>query len=213
VKDAVFATINANNPALQGSLAQQGVKKTMLVQLWMGGEALTWGEIAGSDSRDAVQVYTRSDACGAAEMWAKYLGGDQEDLHGTAVYGDPGLADAVRNDRFGIGYNNLNYAYDANTGLPVQGLAILPLDVNENDRIDPEEDLSTKAKAIEAIASGAYPSPPARYLYLVTKGEFSGLSREFVRWILTDGQKLADEVGYIQLPEAVSQEALDSLGR
>ena len=213
VKDAVFPTINANNPVLQGSLDQQGARKAALVDLWMKGKPLTWGEVAGTDSRDTVQVYTRSDACGAAEMWAKYLGGAQEDLHGTAVYGDPGLAEAVRNDRLGIGYNNLNYAYDATTGLPVQGLAIMPLDVNDNGRIDAEEDLSTKAKAIAAIASGAYPSPPARYLYLVTKDQFSGVSREFVRWILTDGQKFADEVGYIRLPEAIGQESLNKLGQ
>jgi phosphate transport system substrate-binding protein len=211
VKDAVFPTINASNPVWE-ALSQKGVQRQTLVDLFIDGESLTWGEIAGTDSDEAVNVYTRSDACGAAETWAKYLGGTQEDLKNIAVYGDPGLAEAVRVDPQGIGYNNLNYAYDMTTGLPVEGLQILPIDVNENGQVDPEEDLSTKQQALEAVIAGVYPSPPARDLYLVTQTEFQGLSAEFVRWILTDGQQYLAEVGYISLTEDQIDGALEKLG-
>ena len=211
VKDAVFATINASNPAWE-ALSQKGVQRQTFVDLFIDGESLTWGEIAGTDSGEAVNVYTRSDACGAAETWAKYLGGEQEDLKNIAVYGDPGLAEAVRVDPQGIGYNNLNYAYDMTTGLPVEGLQILPIDVNENGQVDPEEDLSTKQQALEAVLTGVYPSPPARDLYLVTQTEFQGLSAEFVRWILTGGQQYLAEVGYINLTKDQIDGALEKLG-
>jgi phosphate transport system substrate-binding protein len=211
VKDAVFPTINASNPVWE-ALSQKGVQRQTLVDLFIDGESLTWGEIAGTDSDEAVNVYTRSDACGAAETWAKYLGGEQEDLKNIAVYGDPGLAEAVRVDPLGMGYNNLNYAYDMATGLPVEGLQILPIDVNENGQVDPEEDLSTKQQALEAVLTGVYPSPPARDLYLVTQTEFQGLSAEFVRWILTDGQQYLAEVGYISLTEDQIDGALEKLG-
>jgi phosphate transport system substrate-binding protein len=210
VKDAVFPGINAANPVAQ-ALLSKGIVKQTFVDLWMQGKALTWGVIAGSDSKDLVQVYTRSDSCGAADTWAKYLGGVQEDLKGTAVYGDPGLAEAVRQDPLGIGYNNLNYAYDAKTGLPVAGILVVPIDVNGNGKVDPEEDISTKSKALQAIASGAYPSPPARELYLMAKDRFSGLTKEFVGWILTDGQKYVDETGYIQLLKPQMDAALKKL--
>jgi phosphate transport system substrate-binding protein len=211
VKDAVFATTNQSNPVWE-SLATRGVERQVFIDLWINAEPMTWGEIAGTDSNDSVNVYTRSDACGAAETWAKYLGGAQEDLAGTAVYGDPGLAEAVKTDRLGIGYNNLNYAYDASTGLPVAGLRVIPLDVNENGHVDPDEGLSTKSQALEAIFAGVYPSPPARDLYLMTKDEFQGLVREFVRWILTDGQQYVEEAGYIRLTDAQIQESLEKLG-
>jgi phosphate transport system substrate-binding protein len=211
VKDAVFPTISATNPVWE-ALSQKGLLRQTLVDLFIDGESLTWGEIAGTDSDEAVNVYTRSDACGAAETWAKYLGGEQEDLKNIAVYGDPGLAEAVRVDPLGIGYNNLNYAYDMATGLPVEGLQILPIDVNENGQVDPEEDLSTKQQALEAVLTGVYPSPPARDLYLVTQTEFQGLSAEFVRWTLTDGQQYLAEVGYISLTEDQIDGALEKLG-
>jgi phosphate transport system substrate-binding protein len=211
VKDAVFPTMNEANPA-GAALAKKGLQRQTFVDLFIDGQALTWGEISGSDSSDAVNVYTRSDACGAAETWASYLGGDQEDLKDIAVYGDPGLAEAVRADPLGMGYNNLNYAYDMSTGLPVVGLVVIPIDVNENGEVDPEEDLSTKDKALDAVMAGVYPSPPARDLYLVTQTEFKGLTAEFVRWILTDGQQYIGDVGYISLSEDQIEDALAMVG-
>jgi phosphate transport system substrate-binding protein len=180
----------------------------------MHGKTLTWGAMIGSPSnQDRIQVYTRSDSCGAAETWAAYLGKHQEDLQGVGVYGDPGIADAIKKDPRGIGYNNLNYAYDVKTGRPVRGLRVLPIDVNDNGKIDPDEDLSTKQKAISAVVSGKYPSPPARDLYLITKKEFKGPAKDFVRWILIDGQKYVEEAGYIKLSPTQIKGNLDKIGK
>jgi phosphate transport system substrate-binding protein len=227
VKDAVFPTVNKQNPVLKSGLLEKGVTKEVFTALWIEGRSMTWGEVAGAGasgagasgagaagaaSKQKVSVYTRSDSCGAAETWAQYLGGKQEDLKGVGVYGDPGLADAVKRDAGGTGYNNLNYAYDMKSGLPVEGILIIPIDVNENGKIDPPEDLSTKQKAIQAIQTGAYPSPPARDLYLVAKEGFQGLSREFVKWILTEGQAFVDETGYIKLEERKLGETLKRVG-
>jgi phosphate transport system substrate-binding protein len=212
VKDAVFPTINMNNPVMK-KIADKGIKKKTFNDLWILGKPLTWGEISGTPTKNAVQVYTRSDSCGAAETWAHYLGKKQEDLKGVGVYGDPGLAEAVKRDVYGVGYNNLNYAYDAKTGLPVAGIQIIPIDVNENGKIDPNEDLSTKEKAIKAVTSGVYPSPPARDLYLITKENFKEPSKTFVKWILTDGQKYVSEVGYIKIAPKQINESLKKLDK
>ena len=212
VEDAVFPMMSDQNPVLPMGLSQKGIKKKTFVDLWIKGRDMTWGEIIESEPKYKVHVYTRSDSCGAAETWAQYLGKKkQEDLQGIGVYGDPGLAEAVRKDPMGIGFNNLNYAFDFKTGLPPKGLTIVPVDLNENGKIDPGEELTTKIKAIQAVASGVYPSPPARNLYLVTKNSFRGLTREFICWILTDGQKYVDETGYIPLTKIQVDAALKKL--
>jgi phosphate transport system substrate-binding protein len=164
----------------------------------------------GTDDTDAINVYTRSDAAGAAEMWVKYLGGDaQEELLGTAVNADPGLADAVRNDTFGVGYNNIGFAYDPTTLKPIEGLEIIPLDVNGDGTINPEEQIyGTRDELTAAIAEGRYPFPPARVLYLVTKGEPNEHVVDFYQFILTDGQALVGDAGYVQLNEQQLAEAL-----
>jgi phosphate transport system substrate-binding protein len=210
VRDAVFPTINAKNPNVKEILAKTGIKKDILVGLWTRGQSFTWGEVGGGKpSGDKVQVYTRSDSCGAAETWAAYLAGkNQEDLEGIGIYGDPGMAGAVKKDPMAIGYNNLNYAYDPKTGLPIEGLQVPPIDINGNGKSDPEEDLSTKDKAIKAVMTGVYPSPPARALNLITKERFKEPARTFVKWIFTDGQKYVDEVGYIRLQDTQIKQML-----
>jgi len=210
--DAVVPTVNANNPYL-ARLQAQGLTRTTFEAIWTG-QIKTWGQATGDPNvADEIHVYTRSDACGAAETWAVYLGDyNQEDLQGVAVYGDPGLASAVTQDALGVGYNNLNFAYDADTGQPIAGLHIIPIDVNENGQLDSGEDFyGTKAGLTAAIGDGRYPSPPARGLNLVTKGKPGGLTLAFIRWILTDGQAFADETGYIPLTESETQAELAKL--
>jgi phosphate transport system substrate-binding protein len=198
-KDAVFATVNQQNPVIQ-DLLTKGVTRDTFAGIYIRGDVQTWGQVIGQVEITApIHVYTRSDAAGAPETWAKYLGGKQEDLLGIGVFGDPGLADGVARDPLGIGYNNLNYAYDAGTGQPVAGITVVPVDINENGTAEPDEALATKTAALEAVASGRYPSPPARLLNLVTQGQPVGLVREFIQWVLSDGQGYLSEAGYIQL--------------
>jgi phosphate transport system substrate-binding protein len=198
-KDAVFPTVSAQNPALE-SLMALGISQQTFSRLYISGEITTWGQvIADPQLTDEVHVYTRSDACGAADVWAKYLGKQQEDLLGIGVFGDPGILDAVIKDPLGLGYNNLNYAFDMSSGKPVAGAVVVPVDFNGNGKADPEEVMDTKAKALAAVASGRYPSPPARVLNLVTKGKPGSITQDFLEWILTDGQQYVDATGYIQL--------------
>ena len=122
--------------------------------------------------------------------------------------GDPGLLDAVIKDPLGIGYNNLGYAFDLSTGKLPAGAIVVPVDANKNGTADPDEIISTLAEATNAVATGKYPSPPARVENIVTKGKPSGLVQTFIIWILTDGQKFVPEAGFVQLTPDLLSEAL-----
>ncbi|MDP4292540.1 MAG: phosphate ABC transporter substrate-binding protein, partial [Bacteroidota bacterium] len=160
-----------------------------------------------------INVYIRSDACGAGEMWGKYLGKNQESLNGTGVFGDPGVAEAVKKDPLGIGYNNVIYVYDIRTRKFFPGICVVPLDVNGNGKIDKEEDFYGSLDTLmAAIRDGRFPSPPARDLYFVSRGKPSDpVVTEFLKWILKDGQKYVNESGYVQLPENKIKQELDKL--
>jgi hypothetical protein len=109
--------------------------------IWIDQTITTYDQWLGNGSSDAINVYTRADASGAGEMWARFAGGTaQEELRGIAVNADPGLAEAVRQDKLGVGYNNIGFAYDLTTGAPVTGLRVIPIDLNGNGAIDPDED-------------------------------------------------------------------------
>jgi phosphate transport system substrate-binding protein len=202
-KDAVVPTINAKNPKIKELLAK-GLTQAAAIRIFVTDEYKTWGNVLGVKSNIPIHLYVRSDACGAGETWAKYLGNKkQEDLKGTAVFGDPGVASAVQKDPVGLGYNNIAYAYDLKTKRPNPGILVLPIDVNNNGKIDAAENFyATSTQLISAIAQGKYPSPPARDLYLVANGKPTNPAVvAFLKFILTEGQKYNVPNGYISLPK------------
>jgi phosphate transport system substrate-binding protein len=213
-KDAVVPVINQGNP-LFGEIMKKGIKKTAFARIWLQEEAPTWNELLGGKGSVQIHVYTRSDSCGAAETWAQFMGRKQEDLLGIGVFGDPGLNEAVRKDALGIGFNNINYAYDSSTLKPMTGTAILPIDLNGNGKVDADESFYGNRDAItRAIADDRYPSPPARDLYFVCKGRpQKQLVAAFMKWILKEGQKYVPEAGYIALAAAKVNQALAKIGR
>jgi phosphate transport system substrate-binding protein len=203
-KDAVVAVVSELNPAIN-EIMTKGLKKDVGNNIWITGRVTTWAQAFGVKSAAPIHVYTRSDACGAAEMWAKFFGKKQEDLLGVGVFGDPGLAQAVKRDPLGIGYNNIGYAYDAVTRKLIKGLKVVPIDLNNNGKIDSDENFyDSMNDIIAAIASGKYPSPPARELYFVMKGSpvNNKVLTDFIKWVLSDGQKFVNEAGYISLTKA-----------
>jgi phosphate transport system substrate-binding protein len=208
-KDAVVPTVNKNNPAI-AQLKANGLKREVFEKIFINETIKTWGQATGIGVTDKINVYTRSDSAGAAESWALYLGKyKQENLKGVAVNGDSGLAEAIKQDTLGIGFNNIGFAYDANTKKPVEGIEIIPLDINGNGKIDQNESFyGTMEEIVEAIGTNKYPSPPARDLNLVTKGKPTGIVNDFIKWALTDGQRYIPEQGYVVLPKSTIDDGL-----
>jgi phosphate transport system substrate-binding protein len=200
--DAVLPTISASNPYLD-ILKKRGLTREEFTAIFIYDAIKDWGELLKATGKEEVVVYTRSDACGAAGTWAKYLGGQQENLKGIGIYGDPGLAEAVAKDPAGIGFNNTIYIYDIKTGTKRPGIEVIPIDINGNGIIDPDENFYDTFNAIlKAIADGIYPSPPARELYFVSKGKpAKQATLDFIKWTLTYGQKFVREAGYVPIDQ------------
>nr|NQU92642.1 PstS family phosphate ABC transporter substrate-binding protein [Bacteroidota bacterium] len=212
-KDAVLPTVNAKNPFLE-QLKKTGVSKTIFQKVFISHSIKTWNQLPGISGQDEViHVYTRSDACGAAQMWGEFLGKNQESLEGIGVFGDPGMADAVKNDPHGTGYNNMIYVFDISSRKKYNGLEVIPVDINENGKIDPDEDFyDSLDEMMKAIKDGKYPAPPARDLFFVAHGKPTKQAvLLFLRWILTDGQQYVNEAGYVQLSDDKIRGALEKL--
>lgn len=211
-KDAVIPTINVGNPVLE-TLKKRGLTRDEFRKIYITGEITNWNQLPGVTTDLAVNVYTRSDACGAAATWAEYIGGKQEDLKGTGIFGDPGLAEAVVKDVNGVGFNNTIFLYDLKTGGKNPGIDVIPNDVNGNGTIDAEEAFYDQfTQVLTAIGEGKYPSPPARDLYFVAKGKPQKQAViDFLNWVITNGQAFVPEAGYVPLTEATLQEQVSKL--
>ncbi len=213
-KDAVLPTINAKNPYLK-QIQIRGVKKAEFNSIFVDHSINTWGELLGTKDSRRINVYTRADAAGAADSWAAFFGKKQENLKGVGVSGDPGVADAVRKDLNGIGYNNTLFVFDPRTGKKLPGIEVVPIDVNGNGQIDANENFYGNLRIfLKAVNDGNYPSPPARNLYFLTKGKTQRKEvLDFFQWVLTTGQNFVSVAGYVPLPKNVISDQLKKLGK
>lgn len=211
-KDAVVITINADNP-FAGELMKKGISKETATKIWITGEDVSWGQVLGTNDATPIHVYTRSDACGAAETFAMWMGHKQEDLRGTAVFGDPGLASAVQADKLAVGLNNIGYAYDEKSRKPNPGLLVVPIDRDNDGVISGDEYFyDTKDDFIAAVSENKYPSPPARDLYLVSHGvPTNPVVVAFLEYVLGDGQCHNVPAGYIGIDEEKLQRGRELL--
>jgi phosphate transport system substrate-binding protein len=217
VEDAVLATINTDNPVLN-QILEKGLTKQQLREIFINYSIPTWGQLVGdANNTDPIKVYSRSDPCGAAEAWVKYLGDyTQDDIPTieeiTKVKGDDSMSKSIASDPLGIGYSNINYIYSNTTKAPKEGITVVPLDLNENGTIDPEENFyESRDDIVNAEINDALPSPPSRLVYLVTLNNFTGITKDFVMWILTDGQQYTFDNGYSAVPIDIVDDQLQIL--
>lgn len=198
-KDATLPIVSANNPYVD-SLMKRGIKKTELIEIFTD-KIKFWDIILNKNVKNKINVYTRSDSCGAGETFANYLGFHQEDLEGIGIFGDPQIVQAVAKDKMGIGYANIAFIFDIKSKKVYKGVKILPLDLNEDGKISEDEDFyNERSNVTEAIKNGKLPSPPARNLYLVIKKDNEKeILKDFLKWILTDGQNIAEKSGFVKI--------------
>jgi phosphate transport system substrate-binding protein len=155
--------------------------------------------------------------CGAAETWAKYLGNYTQDDFPTReevskLKGDDSMSKEISTSSLGIGYSNVNYIYSNTTKRPKEGIMVIPIDLNENGTIDPEENFyESRDDIVNAELNDTIPSPPSRLVYLVTMNNFTGITKDFVMWILTDGQQYTFDNGYAALPSTLRAEQVQIL--
>jgi phosphate transport system substrate-binding protein len=212
----VLPTLNAKNPYIK-SLQIRGVKKTEFQSIFVDHTISTWEQLLGTSGKSThkINVYTRAEAAGAADSWASFFGKKQENLKGIGVSGDPGVADAVRKDMNSIGFNNTLFAFDPKSGKKLPGIEVVPIDVNGNGSIDPDENFYGNLKSfLKAVNDGKYPSPPARQLYFLTKGKTQRKEViDFFKWCLTDGQQFVGATGFVPLPKNVIQQQINKLSK
>ena len=134
----VVTVINAKNP-FYNELMKTGLNIAGLQEIFTSEEKVHWNKyIKGAADREIV-VYSRADDSGAAEVFSNFLNYLQNDLTGIKLEGDDAMIQHIRQDIYSIGFCNANYVFDLENGKVKEGLAILPIDLNFNGRVDTRE--------------------------------------------------------------------------
>jgi len=153
-------------------------------------------------------VYKRQQPACASIAFANHFGSGKQDIKGKGVKGDDkDLLAAVKRDPSGISYNNLGFLYDLATRKPVDSIAIIPIDLNDNGRTDAEENIyATLDEVVGFIEKTHHPRIPLENVnVLVRKDEREGYIASFLQWVLFTGQQYNHAYGFINLDGSVAQ--------
>lgn len=211
-REAVIPIINRENPSAN-ELIKKGVTRKELADIFSAKSNLTWGTLTGSNDKSPVNVYIRSDKSGAAGVWADYLEISLSKLKGIGMEGDTGLVKAIVMDKNGIGFCNAHFAFDPTSLKQLNGICVLPIDINGNKTIDNKENnYETAVKLHHAAYLGTFPSHLCRDLNLVCRGKPTDPNCiEFIKWVLTEGQITALQAGYCEIRGCDKDEVINAL--
>lgn len=149
-------------------------------------------------------VYTRLQKAGAPITFSHYFGFEQKDVKGKSIAGaDEHILKALLRDTTGLSYLPLSLIYDQETKKQVEGITVLPVDLNGNGKVNDDEkfydDLATVTKRFEESSSKDLNNVPVEYLHFsLDKKSASPDAIAFVKWVIDNGEKNLQDFGYLK---------------
>jgi len=211
-KDGVAPIINKDNPFID-KLLKCGLSPDEFKSAFSGADGLTWGKLLDTVISIKPVVFIRDDQSGASEILSRFLQMGTGELRGTVKGSDQEIISSVASEKFSIGFCNFSYAFDPETGMKTPGVQVLPVDMDNDNTINRKEvpfaDLNS---AHRGMWLGIYPEALCRELTIGMMGKPGDeLTKEFLRFILTDGQQMVKGLGLCELNVIYTRFALESL--
>lgn len=147
-----------------------------------------------------IVVYKREKPACAAKSFAQHYGSNANNAPGIGVSGDDSdLSKAVKNDVNGLSYNNLGFIYNIQRRLVNDSLAVVPLDLNENGKIDAYEKIyTTLDDVVNFVEKTRHPKIPTDGVNAIFRKDNPNKNAGiFLQWVLSKGAAFNHEWGFV----------------
>lgn len=167
-KDGISIYINKSNGVSELTVKQIG-------QIFAG-KISNWKEVGGVDAN--IKLYGRESSSGTFVYFKDNVVKSDYAPSCQSLPGTAAIVNAVKKDKFGIGYGGAAYA---------EGV--------KDCKVKKDDKSPAYAPTAETIKNKTYPI--SRYLYMYLRNRPTGAMKAYVDWMLsTEGQKIITEVGY-----------------
>lgn len=177
--DGIAVIVNPDNPVEELTLDQ--------LRDIFAGKITNWNQVGGEDRE--IDLVNRDEASGTREAFNKIVMGDESrfDRYAVVLPGTGQVRDVVARTPSAVGYISVGFVEPRFTDTRVKALRI--------EGVVPSE---------ATVASKEYPI--ARTLHFFTKGEATGLTKEFIDYVLSDEvQKgVVVEAGFVPVKEGTN---------
>ncbi|MDP4186482.1 MAG: hypothetical protein Q8910_01915 [Bacteroidota bacterium] len=178
---------------------KKGFKQQELKDIFLKKEEEVWEEDAPKN-KIKYTVYTKSPQSSSAQILSKYFGKPANNLKGVIVAGDDKyLINSVLKDSTGVAYNSLGLVYDLTNRLPVNGIKVLPIDLNNNGRLEKNEEIYDNLdQVISYLENNPNKSIPTDVISFVYAGSENQEVGKFVNWVKNSGQNYNHLYGFLK---------------
>lgn len=208
----VFVMImNQENPFIE-QIGEKGISKVQLSRFFESAEMQNWSTLLGIKQNIPVKFYISKNESAESAV-SGFINKDLNENNLSYLDESAELISSVRKDKYAIGFCRLTDIISSENKSILQGIALVPIDKNNNGQIDSFEeiysDLSTFSRGVWL---GKYPHQFVSNIYLVSSERpTNGKEVAFLKWILTGGQKYLNSNGYNDLASSEKNSKLDKL--
>lgn len=198
-RDVIVPIVNSRNPFINEIIAQ-GMSLEVFIQIINDPELRNWGSFMNNQQDIPVNLYFTDDASTISGL-EKLLNVNQININGIKVGEGKDLISSVQGDPYSIGITKLTNILDFNNQSFFENVKILPIDKNDNGKIDYWENIYDDSNVLlRGVWIGKYPMALSNNIYSISASKPTNKTEQaFLKWVLTDGQKFLNNYGYNDL--------------
>lgn len=210
-RNAVVAIFNPGNPMLK-EINAQGISAKEFAQSISDPEKRNWDKLINGGLNVPIH-YVLSNNEKVNEMIARFTATDLSVINQTTTGTAEEVISAIQKDVYAIGFCRLTDVLDANTHNLIQGIKLLPIDKNQNGRLDSFENIYSKPETFtRGVWIGKYPHALCSNIYAASSVKPTDKNTlAFLTWIITDGQKYLNVNGYSDLASTEVKSNMEAL--
>lgn len=161
--------------------------------------------------REKLTVYSGANASSSAAAFARHFGFQVSEIRGNKISGDDlYLLNAIEEDKQSLTFNNVAYLYDIQSRRLKDGIAILPLKVKaEVEETLQAGNLDATLSLLEQQQQDIIPIETFGFAY----NPLNANAENFLEWVVTDGQAINHEEGFLKLKAKDAEEQLNTLAQ
>jgi ABC-type phosphate transport system substrate-binding protein len=212
VKYALLPVVSKNHTYID-NLEKERFNKKKLRDIFFEKDFLSEEDNKPSKLAEKFTVYSGNKKESGATVFASYFGHSVNDLRGKKIAGDDMfLLNAINKDNTGLTFNSLSYLYDLSTRQLKPEIKLLPLDLKKEYREILES--ATLDEVLALIETGDIDLIPVQNIGFVINKERNTKPEvgEFIKWVLTEGQKYNHDYGFLLLNKDVLLAQTQQLG-
>ncbi|PLX03903.1 MAG: hypothetical protein C0595_05330 [Marinilabiliales bacterium] len=198
-RNVIVPVINSKNPFLN-KIQQQGITPDQFAKVFGVSSNQSWGILLDDEQLNSSECYCFGDQNVDACL-SKFLKTNQQEIHYINVSGKEEFISEILSNPYSIGFCSLIDVMDAENQKLLNGISIVPIDKNGNNKVDYFEDIySSYDDLSRGIWIGKYPRDLYENIYAVSGTQpRDGKNVDFLEWVLTEGQPFLFASGYSEL--------------